>query len=166
MKTISLKKSEIQKNWWIADAQGQVLGRLASEIAQLLRGKHKVDFTPHLDMGDCVIVINAEKIEVTGKKEKDKTYFTHTGYPGGGKETSFADLRSSKPEKIIENAVKGMLPHNKLGRAILFSEIFLSDITKIFAPFLIAFSAEYFNTSSACFIPFGPPFNGAVASNT
>ncbi|MBT5783400.1 50S ribosomal protein L13 [Candidatus Marinimicrobia bacterium] len=119
MKTISLKKSEIQKNWWIADAQGQILGRLASEIAQLLRGKHKVDFTPHLDMGDCVIVINAEKIEVTGKKEKDKTYFTHTGYPGGGKETSLADMRRSKPEKIIENAVKGMLPHNKLGRAIL-----------------------------------------------
>ena len=119
MKTISLKKSEIQKNWWVADAQGQVLGRLASEIAQLLRGKHKVDFTPHLDMGDFVIVINAEKVEVTGKKEKDKTYFTHTGYPGGGQETSLADMRRSKPEKIIENAVKGMLPHNKLGRAIL-----------------------------------------------
>jgi large subunit ribosomal protein L13 len=119
MKTISLKKSEIQKNWWIVDAKGAVLGRLASEVAQILRGKHKTNFTPHLDMGDCVIVINAEKIEVTGNKEKDKKYFSHTGYPGGGKETSLEDLRQSKPEEIIQKAVKGMLPHNKLGRSIL-----------------------------------------------
>lgn len=119
MKTISLKKSEIQKNWWIVDARGAVLGRLASEVAQILRGKHKTNFTPHLDMGDCVIVINAEKIEVTGNKEKDKKYFSHTGYPGGGKETSLEDLRQSKPEEIIQKAVKGMLPHNKLGRSIL-----------------------------------------------
>ena len=119
MKTISLKKSEIQKNWWIVDARGAVLGRLASEVAQILRGKHKTNFTPHLDMGDCVIVINAEKIEVTGNKEKDKKYFSHTGYPGGGKETSFEHLRQSKPEEIIQKAVKGMLPHNKLGRSIL-----------------------------------------------
>jgi len=119
MKTISLKKSEIQKNWWIVDARGAVLGRLASEVAQILRGKHKTNFTPHLDMGDCVIVINAEKIEVTGNKEKDKKYFSHTGYPGGGKETSLEHLRQSKPEEIIQKAVKGMLPHNKLGRSIL-----------------------------------------------
>jgi large subunit ribosomal protein L13 len=118
MKTISIKQSEIQKNWWVADAEGKVLGRFASEVAQILRGKHKVDFTPHMDMGDCVVVINAEKIEVTGNKEKSKTYFRHTGYPGGGKETALADLRRSKPERIIENAIKGMLPHNKLGRAI------------------------------------------------
>ena len=119
MKTRSLKKSEIQKNWWIVDARGAVLGRLASEVAQRLRGKHKVDFTPHLDMGDCVVVVNAEKIEVTGNKEKDKKYFSHTGYPGGGKETSLEDLRQSKPEAIIQKAVKGMLPHNKIGRSIL-----------------------------------------------
>lgn len=119
MKTISLKKSEIQKNWWIVDAEGAVLGRLASKVAQKLRGKHKVDFTPHLDMGDCVVVVNAEKVAVSGNKEKDKKYFTHTGYPGGGKETSLEDLRQSKPEAIIQKAVKGMLPHNKLGRSII-----------------------------------------------
>jgi len=119
MKTISLKKSEIQKNWWIVDAKGAVLGRLASEVAQKLRGKHKVDFTPHLDMGDCVVVVNAEKVAVSGNKEKDKKYFSHTGYPGGGKETSLEDLRQSKPEAIIQKAVKGMLPHNKLGRSII-----------------------------------------------
>ena len=119
MKTISIKQSEIEKNWWIADAQGQTLGRFASNIAQILRGKHKVNFTPHMDMGDCVVVINAEKIQVTGSKETDKTYFRHSGFPGGGKETSLADLRRSKPERIIQNAVKGMLPHNRLGRSIL-----------------------------------------------
>ena len=118
MKTISIKQTEIKKNWWIADAEGKILGRFASEIAQVLRGKHKVDFTPHMDMGDCVVIINAEKIEVTGNKEKDKTYFSHTGYPGGGKNTSLEDIRRSKPERIIESAVKGMLPHNKLGRSI------------------------------------------------
>ncbi|MFL2983361.1 MAG: 50S ribosomal protein L13 [Candidatus Neomarinimicrobiota bacterium] len=118
MKTISIKKSEINKDWWIANADGQVLGRFASKIAQVLRGKHKVDFTPHMDMGDFVIVINAEKISVTGNKEKNKTYFKHTGYPGGGSETSLAELRRSKPERIIENAVRGMLPHNRLGRSI------------------------------------------------
>ena len=117
-KTISIKQSEIEKNWWIADAEGQTLGRFASKIAQILRGKHKVNYTPHMDMGDCVVVINAEKIQVTGKKETDKTYFRHTGYPGGGKETSVAELRRKYPERIVENAVKGMLPHNRLGRSI------------------------------------------------
>jgi len=119
MKTISIKKSEISKDWWVADAEDQVLGRFASKIAQILRGKHKPNFTPHMDMGDFVIVVNADKVKVTGKKEKDKTYFKHTGYPGGGSETSLADLRRSKPERILENAVKGMLPHNRLGRSII-----------------------------------------------
>ena len=119
MKTISIKKSEISKDWWIADAEDQVLGRFASKIAQVLRGKHKPNFTPHMDMGDFVIVVNADKVKVTGKKETDKTYFKHTGYPGGGSETSLADLRRSKPERILENAVKGMLPHNRLGRSII-----------------------------------------------
>tara|TARA_Y100001968_G_C19193906_1_gene636576 strand:+ start:241 stop:669 length:429 start_codon:yes stop_codon:yes gene_type:complete len=119
MNTVSIKKSQIEKHWWVADAEGQNLGRFASKIAQVLRGKHKVDFTPHMDMGDFVIVINAEKIQVTGKKETEKKYFTHTGYPGGGSEISLADLRRSKPERIIKSAVKGMLPHNRLGRSIL-----------------------------------------------
>ena len=119
MKTLSIKKSDIEKDWWVADAEGQILGRFASKIAQVLRGKHKVNFTPHMDMGDCVVVINADKIQVTGKKETDKTYFRHTGYPGGGKETSLAEFRRNKPERIVENAVKGMLPHNRLGRSIL-----------------------------------------------
>ena len=119
MKTLSIKKSDIEKDWWVADAEGQILGRFASKIAQVLRGKHKVNFTPHMDMGDCVVVINADMIQVTGKKETDKTYFRHTGYPGGGKETSLAEIRSKKPERIVENAVKGMLPHNRLGRSIL-----------------------------------------------
>ena len=119
MNTLSIKKSEIDKHWWIADADGQVLGRFASRIAQILRGKHKVNYTPHMDMGDFVVIINADKIQETGNKDKDKKDFMHTGYPGGGKETSLADLRRSKPERIIQNAVKGMLPHNRLGRSIL-----------------------------------------------
>jgi len=119
MKTISIKESEIEKNWWIADAEGQTLGRFASKIAQILRGKHKVNFTPHMDMGDCVVVVNADKISLTGSKETKKSYFRHTGYPGGGIETTVAEMRSKYPERIIENAVKGMLPHNRLGRNIL-----------------------------------------------
>ena len=119
MKTKTLKISEIEKDWWIADAESQILGRLASKIAQILRGKHKVNFVPHMDNGDCVVVINAEKIMVTGKKEEKKSYYRHTGYPGGVKTTSLALLRRTYPERIIENAVKGMLPHNKLGRRML-----------------------------------------------
>ena len=119
MKTISIKKSEISKEWWIVDAEDQILGRFASKIAQIIRGKHKPNFTPHMDMGDFVIVLNAEKIKVTGNKERDKTYFRHTGYPGGVKETSLSLLRRKNPEKILMNAVKGMLPHNRLGRSIL-----------------------------------------------
>ncbi len=119
MKTISIKKSEVTKNWWVADAEGKILGRFASKISQILRGKHKPYFTPHMDMGDFVVIINAEKINVTGKKETNKTYFSHTGYPGGGKEKSLASVRKSNPERILMNAVKGMLPHNKLGRSML-----------------------------------------------
>ena len=119
MKTKTLKISEIEKNWWIADAESQILGRLASKIAQILRGKHKVSFVPHMDNGDCVVVVNAEKVMVTGNKENNKSYFRHTGYVGGVKMTNLAHLRRTYPERIIEKAVKGMLPHNKLGRKML-----------------------------------------------
>ena len=119
MKTKTLKISEIEKNWWVADAESQVLGRFASKIAQVLRGKHKVNFVPHMDNGDCVVVVNAEKVMVTGNKEEGKSYFRHTGYVGGVKTTSLAHLRRTYPERIIEKAVKGMLPHNKLGRRML-----------------------------------------------
>ena len=119
MKTKTLRISEIEKTWWIVDANSQILGRLASKIAQIIRGKHKVNYVPHMDNGDCVVVINAEKIKVTGKKENNKSYFRHTGYVGGVKTTSLSHMRRTYPERIIENAVKGMLPHNKLGRRML-----------------------------------------------
>ena len=119
MKTKSIKQSEINKKWWLVDARGQTLGRFSSKIAQILRGKHKVDFTPHMDMGDFVIVINADKVKLSGSKENDKVYFRHTGYPGGVKETKYSEMIQKFPERIVENAVKGMLPHNRLGRKIL-----------------------------------------------
>tara|TARA_Y100000748_G_scaffold293026_1_gene282129 strand:- start:521 stop:949 length:429 start_codon:yes stop_codon:yes gene_type:complete len=119
MKTKTLKISEIEKSWWVADADSQILGRLASKVAQIIRGKHKVNYVPHMDNGDCVVVINAEKIMVTGKKEEQKSYFRHTGYAGGVKNTTLSHMRRTYPERIIENAVKGMLPHNKLGRRML-----------------------------------------------
>ena len=119
MKTKTLKISEIEKNWWVADADSQILGRLASKVAQIIRGKHKVNYVPHMDNGDCVVVINAEKIMVTGKKEDKKSYFRHTGYAGGIKTTKLSHMRRTYPERIIENAVKGMLPHNKLGKRML-----------------------------------------------
>ena len=119
MKTKTLKIAEIEKNWWVADADSQILGRLASKVAQVIRGKHKVNYVPHMDNGDCVVIINAEKIMVSGKKEENKTYFRHTGYAGGVKTTSLSHMRRTYPERIIENAVKGMLPHNRLGRRIL-----------------------------------------------
>ena len=119
MKTKTLKISEIEKNWWVADADSQILGRLASKVAQIIRGKHKVNYVPHLDNGDCVVVINAEKIMVTGKKEDKKSYFRHTGYAGGVKTTTLSHMRRTYPERIVEKAVKGMLPHNKLGRRML-----------------------------------------------
>ena len=100
-------------------SEGQTLGRLASEIAQIIRGKKKPFFTPHMDMGDFVVVVNAEKIKVTGNKERDKTYFRHSGYPGGVTQISLREVRQDYPERIITNAVKGMLPHNRLGRQLL-----------------------------------------------
>ncbi len=116
MITKTIKASEIKKDWYVADAEGKVLGRFASEIAQILRGKHKPDYSPNMDMGDFVIVINADKVKVSGNKEKDKTYFRHSGYPGGTTFTEFSLMRRTYPERIIEKAVKGMLPKNKLGR--------------------------------------------------
>ena len=119
MKTTSIRVNEINRDWFIVDAENQTLGRLASEIAQILRGKKKPFFTPHMDMGDFVIVINAEKIKVTGKKEKNKTYFRHSGFPGGITQINLKKVRQDYPERIITNAIKGMLPHNRLGRKLL-----------------------------------------------
>ena len=119
METTSISINQINRDWFIVDAENQTLGRLSSEIAQILRGKKKPYFTPHLDMGDFVIVINAEKIKVTGKKEKNKTYFRHSGFPGGITQVNLKKVRQDYPERIITNAVKGMLPHNRLGRKLL-----------------------------------------------
>ena len=104
--------------WFVVDAAGQTLGRLASEIARGLRGKHKVEYTPHVDTGDYIIVVNAEKIRVSGNKETKKIYYRHSGYPGGIKSTTIKNMREAKPEEILERAVKGMLPRNPLGRAV------------------------------------------------
>lgn len=117
-KTISANKETVQKEWVVVDAQGEVLGRLASQIAALIRGKHKTNFTPHVDCGDNVIVINAEKIRFTGKKMTDKIYVRHTGYPGGQRFTTPRQLLDKHPERVIEHAVKGMLPKNRLGRRL------------------------------------------------
>ena len=119
MKTTSVRSNEINRDWFVVDAEGHTLGRLASEIAQILRGKKKPSFTPHMDMGDFVVVINADKIKVSGKKEEDKSYFRHSGYPGGITQISLKQVRQVYPERIIMNAVKGMLPHNRLGRKLL-----------------------------------------------
>ena len=118
-KTISANKATVNKKWVLVDADGQTLGRLASKVAKLLRGKYKPEFTPHVDCGDNVIVINAEKINLTGNKWEDKTYLRHTGYPGGQRFTGVKQLLEKHPERIIEKAVKGMLPKTKLGAAVL-----------------------------------------------
>lgn len=118
-KTYSARPAEVTREWYVIDGENQVVGRLASQIAAILRGKHKPAFTPHVDTGDFVIVVNAAKVRFTGKKESDKVYFSHTGYPGGAKETSPAKVRDRKPEFIIQNAVKGMLPKGPLGRSML-----------------------------------------------
>ncbi len=118
-KTFSIKESEIEKKWYLIDAEGKILGRLATEIASILRGKKKPGFTPHMDMGDNVVVINAEKISLTGLKSEDKKYFTHSQYPGGEKFTSIKKIMEKKPEYIITHAVKGMVPKNRLGRKIM-----------------------------------------------
>ncbi len=119
MKTYSAKKETVKRNWYVVDATDKTLGRMASEIARRLRGKHKAEFTPHVDTGDYVIVINAEKVKVSGKKASDKIYYHHTGYPGGIKSGSFEEMIEKAPERVIEMAVKGMMPKNKLSRSML-----------------------------------------------
>nr|WP_233486978.1 MULTISPECIES: 50S ribosomal protein L13 [unclassified Halanaerobium] len=116
MTTFMAKPEEAERDWYIVDAEGKTLGRLASKIAEYLRGKHKVTYTPHIDVGDYIIVVNAEKVKLTGNKWNNKKYYRHSNYPGGIKEFTYEDLRSKRPEFIIEKAVKGMLPSNKLGR--------------------------------------------------
>ena len=118
MKTYSLKKEEVERSWFLLDAKDKVLGRIATKIADRIRGKDKPTFTPHVDGGDYVVVINAEKIKVTGSKFTDKKYYSHSLYPGGLKTRTFKELNKTNPEKIIQEAVKGMLPKNKLGKAI------------------------------------------------
>ena len=118
MKTYSAKPAEVQHNWYVVDATNKPLGRLSTEIAHRLRGKHKTQYTPHIDTGDYIVVINAGKVRVTGNKLTDKIYYHHTGYIGNLKSISFEKLRQKAPERIIERAVKGMLPKNPLGRAM------------------------------------------------
>ena len=122
MKTYSAKPGSIEQEWFIVDAEGKTLGRLASEIASRLRGKHKPEYTPHVDTGDYIVVVNAEKIHVTGNKAKDKIYYKHTGYVGNMKSISFEKLIERAPERALKTAVKGMLPKNPLGRA-MFSKL-------------------------------------------
>lgn len=115
MNSYCAKPDEVARNWWVIDADGQNLGRLAAQVATVLRGKNKPQFTPHVDCGDFVVVINAEKVVLTGNKETDKVYRWHSGYPHGFKQENVASLRARRPEAIIERAVKGMLPHTRLG---------------------------------------------------
>ena len=117
-KTISANKATVNKEWVLVDAEGQALGRLASKVAKLIRGKHKPNFTPHVDCGDNVIVINAEKITLSGNKWADKSYIRHTGYPGGQKSLTATELFGKDPARVVEKSVKGMLPKNKLGAAL------------------------------------------------
>ncbi|WP_298550103.1 50S ribosomal protein L13 [uncultured Algibacter sp.] len=117
-KTISANKATVNKEWVLVDAEGQALGRLASKVAKLIRGKHKPNFTPHVDCGDNVIIINAEKITLSGNKWTDKSYIRHTGYPGGQKSLTATELFGKDPARVVEKAVKGMLPKNKLGAAL------------------------------------------------
>lgn len=118
MRTYNAKSETTSHSWYLVDASNKTLGRLASEIAKRLRGKHKAVYTPHVDTGDYIVVINADKVKVTGNKSKDKVYYSHSGYPGGIKEITFEKLLAKKPERVIEIAVKGMLPKNPLGRAM------------------------------------------------
>ncbi|MCF6203773.1 MAG: 50S ribosomal protein L13 [Methylococcaceae bacterium] len=118
MRTFSAKPAEVKRDWYVIDAEGKTLGRLATEVARRLRGKHKPEYTPHVDTGDYIIVINAEKIGVTGNKENDKMYHHHTGYIGSLKSVSLGKLRKTFPDRIIRKAVEGMLPRNPLGRAM------------------------------------------------
>ena len=119
VRTFQAREVDVDKKWYVIDAEGQVLGRLAVDVARILRGKHKPIFTPHVDTGDFVIVINAGKVRVTGKRFEQKSYFHYTGYPGGDRVRMFKDLIRTNPRFVIEHAVKGMLPHNRLGRRII-----------------------------------------------
>jgi large subunit ribosomal protein L13 len=119
MKTYSAKPGAVNNDWYVVDAQGKVLGRLAARIAMRLRGKHKPEYTPHVDTGDYIVVVNAAKIRVTGNKAEDKKYYRHTGYPGGIRETNFAKLHAKYPGRVLQKAVKGMLPKGPLGNAML-----------------------------------------------
>lgn len=118
MKTLSVKLEDVERDWYVIDAEGKILGRLATEIARRLRGKHKPEYTPHVDTGDYIIVINAEKIVVTGNKENDKMYYSYTGYVGNLKSVNLGKVRKTFPDRIIKKAVEGMLPKNSLGRAM------------------------------------------------
>ncbi|MPW24992.1 50S ribosomal protein L13 [Alkalibaculum sp. M08DMB] len=117
--TVMAKGHEVERKWFVVDADGKTLGRLASEVAKILRGKHKAIYTPHVDTGDHVIIINAEKIVLTGKKLDQKTYRRHTGYPGGLREVTYRKLIEEKPEFVVHKAIKGMIPHNRLGRQMI-----------------------------------------------
>jgi large subunit ribosomal protein L13 len=119
MKTYTLKAKEVENRWHVLDAEGERLGRLATKAVALLRGKYRPTYTPHMDNGDFVVIVNASKVEVTGNKTQQKVYRRHTGYPGGLKETTLSRMLETHPERVIESAVKGMLPHNKLGRQLL-----------------------------------------------
>lgn len=118
MKTYNATNETARHNWYVVDASGKTLGRLASEVAKRLRGKHKPEYTPHIDTGDFIVVVNANQVKVTGNKSKDKMYYNHSGYPGGLKEINFEKLLAKRPERILEIAIKGMLPKNPLGRAM------------------------------------------------
>ncbi|PRD33519.1 UNVERIFIED_CONTAM: rplM [Trichonephila clavipes] len=118
MKTFTAKPESVKRDWYVVDANGKTLGRIATEIASRLRGKHKPEYTPHVDTGDYIIVINAEKVAVTGNKAQAKMYYSHTGFPGGIKEINFEKLIAKKPEMVLESAIKGMLPKGPLGRAM------------------------------------------------
>ena len=119
MKTISANKETAQNDWYVVDAEGKILGRMAAEIAHRLRGKHKAEYTPHVDTGDYIVVVNAEKVAVTGNKATDKKYYRHTGYPGGLQTRSFNEMIEKAPEDVIKLAVKGMLPRTPLGRTMM-----------------------------------------------
>ena len=118
MKTLSARPQDVEHDWYVVDAENQTLGRLAAALARRLRGKHKASYTPHVDTGDYIVVVNAEKVRVTGKKQTDKIYYRHSGYPGGIKAARFEEMIVKHPERVIEKAVKGMLPRNPLGRAV------------------------------------------------
>ena len=118
MKTLSVRPQDVEHDWYVVDAENQTLGRLAAALARRLRGKHKASYTPHVDTGDYIVVVNADKVRVTGRKQTDKIYYRYSGYPGGIKAARFEEMIAKHPERVIEKAVKGMLPRNPLGRAV------------------------------------------------